>query len=105
MSETTTPVTKQRTPSARVIAAMWLKQQIEEGLCPDALTECSGSRVTERKINKIREQMFKIAGKGTLVRIDRIVDGFKNPKPADPKMAERMKAMHAARKNKKKEEG
>lgn len=78
-----------KTPSARVIAAMWLQDQLSVSvqastLEPKSLTALAESRVSDEKAAKVREQIDKLAGK-FIKRVDKIVEKFDNPTPAKHK--------------------
>ena len=84
--------TKKKTPSARVIAAKWIIQQLDasvyaESLEPAGLTALAGSRVNDKKSDKVCDYADKLAGK-FLERMQKIVDKFESPptkKPAPKK--------------------
>lgn len=92
---TQTQAVKKKTPSARVIAALWLLRALKtddtgEGstLTAGALKELAGSRVNEKKADKVVEQIYKIAAK-LVQRMQLVVDKFEGkappPKPRKPK--------------------
>lgn len=90
-----TDAKKKKTPSARVIAALWLLRALKtddvgEGstLAAGSLKELAGSRVNEKKADKVVEQIDKIAAK-LVQRMQLVVDKFEGkappPKPRKPK--------------------
>ena len=75
---------KKKTPSARVIAALWLQKQIDgpeaiQTLTGEVLTSLAESRVSDDKAEKVAEHVQKI-GKGLLARLTKIIQAYKNPK-------------------------
>lgn len=93
---TQTQAVKKKTPSARVIAAMWLLKTLqtyraegeEDTLTPEALKKLADSRVNDKKAAKVVEQIDKIAAK-LVQRMQLVVDKFEGkappPKPKKPK--------------------
>lgn len=83
---------RKKTPSARVIAAMWIVRQLDDAgyaptLTPEALSELAGSRVNGKKSDKVDEYLRKLAGK-FIDRMAKIVDRFENPPPKAAKKPE-----------------
>jgi len=82
---------RKKTPSARVIAAMWIVQQLtDDGQAPtltsEALSELADSRVNDKKAGKVDQYLNKLAGK-FIERMAKIVGRFENSpaKKAAPK--------------------
>lgn len=77
-------VTKKKTPSPRVVAAMAVLARLNEPLDPANLSEIADSRVNDAKSEKVRTHMDKLVGK-LKQRLEKIVEKFHNPPPSTRK--------------------
>lgn len=78
-----------KTPSPRVIAAKWFLKQMDadgnsEELEAHNLSLLCGSRVSDQKAVKVREQLDKLSKKFH-ERMQKIVDKFNSPPEKKPK--------------------
>lgn len=89
------PKKAKKTPSARVIAAMWLIDVLDtsntddysdRGLGENALTNLASSRVSTKKAGDVVTHIDKIAGR-LRARAQAIVDKFEGKTPQKPKKA------------------
>ena len=83
--------TKKKTPSARVIAAKWLLNQLDgdvqaETLENSSLASLADTRVNDKKGESSRDQIGKIAGK-FIERLEKIVCKFEAPPAGATKKA------------------
>jgi hypothetical protein len=72
-----------KTPSPRVIAAMWISDQLSirvnaGSLEPGSLSSMAQSRVNAAKAEKVKTFIDKLAGK-FIERMEKIVSKFENP--------------------------
>ncbi len=78
---------KRRPPTPRVIAAMWVLQQLRthgsQSLSPQELSSLTESKVNAVKVLKVLGHAGKLTGK-FIERMRNIVDKYENPPPRDP---------------------